>query len=844
MPIARSPPKISRNFRALDFDKFNETLQTCLNRDSPATRISTSAEFHDKVSKLITIIQETIEEFAPLKKPCPFSKRWWNQELTELKKRKSRLSNEAYKYRDIANHPSKEEHKKSNRQYAEAIEWVSKAHWTDWLENISAQHIYTANKYVTGDPTDFSSARIPSLKTYHNNAPFTASTNIDKVTALSSSFFPPPPPDPLIPDDTIYPTPLSGLKFFTRRRIRETAARLKPFKAPGPDGIPNVIIMKSMDTLIDHLFYIFRAALELNVYHEQWLLSSTLVLRKPGKPAYDVAKAYRPIGLLNTIGKLLSTLVAADLSYLAEKHSLLPTNQFGGRPGRSTGDAIYLLTHKIKDAWHVGKVAVALFLDVQGAFPNTVKDRLIHNMKTLRVPSCYIRLTKNMLSNRKTQLIFDDFTSDPTDINNGTTQGCPLSMLFYSFYNAPLIKVAKNKGETSIGFVDDTMFLVVADSLQDAHNMIKDMMERPGGGFEWSTTHNSPFELSKLALMNFPRSISDIAPADLILSRLNPDNSVTTQTVNTVDSYKYLGVVIDPKLRWSTHHQRVIANATWWTLQVSRLSRTSGGMPPKRIRQLYNTVAIPAFTYAADIWFTGIHNSPTGLKRLGSVSVVKKLSSIQRRISKTITGALSTAAGDTLESHANLLPIELLMDKVLFRAASRIASLPFSHPLHSLARKAAKRFVKRHKSPLHLLFYTSSIDPTKVEPISAVRRRPNYTPSFSTTILGSKDEALSAAKTHHRTQVSVYCDGSSLDNGTGGAAVLYINQVEKASLCYHLGPSDKHTVYEGELVGLSLAVHLLTSLRFQLNSYIIIGSDNQAAIKALNNQRPHPGHYI
>ena len=64
------------------------------------------------------------------------------------------------------------------------------------------------------------------------------------------------------------------------------------------------------------------------------------------------------------------------------------------------------------------------------------------------------------------------------------------------------------------------------------------------------------------------------------------------------------------------------------------------------------------------------------------------------------------------------------------------------------------------------------------------------------------------------------------------------------SLHFHLGPSNKHTVYKGELIGLSLAIHLLTSLHFQFNSYTVIGTDNQAAIRALNNQRPHPGHYI
>ena len=40
----------------------------------------------------------------------------------------------------------------------------------------------------------------------------------------------------------------------------------------------------------------------------------TIVLRKPGKPRYDVPKAHWPIALMNTLGKLLSTLVAEDLT--------------------------------------------------------------------------------------------------------------------------------------------------------------------------------------------------------------------------------------------------------------------------------------------------------------------------------------------------------------------------------------------------------------------------------------------------------------------------------------------------------------------------------------------------
>ena len=39
-----------------------------------------------------------------------------------------------------------------------------------------------------------------------------------------------------------------------------------------------------------------------------------------------------------------------------------------------------LVTHKIKNTWRKGKTAAALFLDVQGAFLNTVKEQLVHNM--------------------------------------------------------------------------------------------------------------------------------------------------------------------------------------------------------------------------------------------------------------------------------------------------------------------------------------------------------------------------------------------------------------------------------------------------------------------------------
>ena len=150
----------------------------------------------------------------------------------------------------------------------------------------------------------------------------------------------------------------------------------------------------------------------------------------------------------------------------------------------------------------MGKAATTLFLDIQGAFPNTTKNQLLLNMKSQGVPTGYVKLIDRMLTNRSTRLKFDDFTSDPISILNGTTQGCPLSMLLYAFYNTPLIEVANHKGESINGFVDDTKFLAVGSTLADCHATLKHMMERNSGGFNWSTSHGSPFELTKTALVN------------------------------------------------------------------------------------------------------------------------------------------------------------------------------------------------------------------------------------------------------------------------------------------------------------------------------------------------------
>jgi hypothetical protein len=97
---------------------------------------------------------------------------------------------------------------------------------------------------------------------------------------------------------------------------------------------------------------------------------------------------------------------------------------------------------------------------------------------------------------------------------------------------------------------------------------------------------------------------------------------------------------------------------------------------------------------------------------------------------------------------------------------------------------------------------------------------------------------------HMVAPVSVYSDGSGFEGGVGASTVQYINNIETKVLHYHLGSLKEHTVYEAEILGLTLSFHLLCNHKHQLLNPVVLGTDSQATLKALDNQRPHTGHHL
>lgn len=91
----------------------------------------------------------------------------------------------------------------------------------------------------------------------------------------------------------------------TEKEVLDAIQAASPFKAPGPDDILNKALQTASYMLVGHLTTIINQSLQLGHYPTHFRSLTTIVLRKPGKDDYSIPKVYRPIALLNTIGKAM-----------------------------------------------------------------------------------------------------------------------------------------------------------------------------------------------------------------------------------------------------------------------------------------------------------------------------------------------------------------------------------------------------------------------------------------------------------------------------------------------------------------------------------------------------------
>lgn len=695
-------------------------------------------------------------------------------------------------------------------------------------------------------PSDGGWARMPTLRREGGDRGDSVIANEEKADLFHKAFFYEAPEVETTLDGEGAVEPAFEWSPITDKEIYAAIAKLKPHKAPGLSGIPNIVLMKTKYMIVPYLGPIFRATFDVRAYPERWKIFKTVVVKKPGKDDYSNPNSYRPIALLDTVAKVLSSCIKTKLAYWVEKKNLLPKYQFGGRPGRSTTDSLHTLITFIKDAWRRGKEVVVLFIDVKGAFLNTVPQILARDMRRKGIPEEVVTWFERKLDGRRTVVAFDDFTSRDIPVESGLDQGCNTSGICYNFYNAGQIEGAREKDRELAGsFADDAYVAAEGDSMEEVARKVEDMMKRKGGASEWAETHHSIYEIKKFVAMGFMRRRErDGRRQGRMKPATRPRVTVNGTRIRVETAHKFLGVILDQELRFREHAAYAHGKGTTVAMQARRLARTNGGVKGAFMRRMYEAVVVPSMLYAADVWCTPDVETE-GKTTKGSQSFMAKLGRVQRTSALQITGALRTTPTDLLEAHAGLMPIPTRIKKACVLAAACIALMPQTHPLYKPARRAAK-FVKRHRAPLHHIMKAMGRHPNDMETIAIVWHPPDWRCPFKITIDGTVEEAEERER-HNEAEIRIYSDGSGHKGRIGAAAVLYRRfrrEVRVLRKC--LGSDKDHTVFEGECVGQLLGLELLRREargRGRIRD-ATLGTDNQAGMKAVGDTGRGTARYL
>ena len=259
------------------------------------------------------------------------------------------------------------------------------------------------------------------------------------------------------------------------------------------------------------------------------------------------------------------------------------------------------------------------------------------------------------LGNRTTTIQMGDIESDMYQVDVGILQGSPLSLILYLFYNADLLETAGDKDIQTTGWIDDVYFFTRSTSAEQNCRNLEPAHQRAE---TWARKHGSRFSPVKYQLIHFTRS------------RMKFD---VTQTVRIGDtevkpnkSATYLGIILDPALRWEDQIRHIQKKATPLLKPLATLAGSTWGADLIQLRQIYQAVVLPAILYGCSAWHTLKTDSDHRQSRL------RILNQIHTRAMAAMTGAFRATATAALDIETHQIPMKCLLEKRALEALTRI----------------------------------------------------------------------------------------------------------------------------------------------------------------------------
>ena len=578
----------------LDYSKTQwATFQSTLNgMDWSEYGLDTNQDINAAADVLTNTIQKAIKASTPMIKLTQKVKKapWWSNDLKEMR-RDLRVTFHNLRCNDTP--LNRETYIAKRQSYQRHIKKAKMENWKNFVNECNTMaDVSKLNRIITKKK-----AKPIGLTLTPNNTLTT--TGYDSLKNLMSFHFPVSERSERHVNQNTANAPASGgnqtsTTWITLENTGKFINDLTLSKAPGPDGITNKIAKNLPENTQSFLNQIFQHCIKNEYVPEKWTKSRVVFIHKPNSKEQSHPKSYRPICLSNTFFKLLEQHIKSHLEDLQIYPHKLSNVQHGFRNDRSTYTALSTAINYIESAFIQKEIAIAVFLDIHGAFNNMIVQNALTELDILGAPTAITNTLRHYYKNR---LVEGTINNATISINpeRGTAQGNVLSPMLWNLVVDKIGHIIEQNEIQGTIFADDILLISKGRNHIEVTNKLQNALDQVR---QWSMEQKLEINLQKTQTMCFTKNCNP--PFKLFLG-----NNPISQTHCT----KYLGLTVTENLDWTHHYKNVQKIAKTQLITAIKAIGKNWGPSPKLTHWLYKAVIRPKISYAAHIWAHAIPNA-------------------------------------------------------------------------------------------------------------------------------------------------------------------------------------------------------------------------------------------